>query len=341
MANDIRRPFGGFGGQGAHGARARNRTMIVGAERAGQLRAGVFESQEQTDRPQELLPESFEQHGADKPSTAPSSHGSSDFQDVSSLLGDDASLQALDDIFDIPGEISYQAPQQPMAPEVPLQEPEPVSSVEPFPAVDPTQEIVQPKSFSVPRIMKAGGVVSPAPQSSWTESSTEQVEEVLRDDLHNNEYEEVSPALERAVQLSNARHGEEEEEYQMEARHDEVFWKSDSPLVGFFVSYDHDPRGAYVELRTGRLIVSSQREESGSCFVISDPSVSPMHAIMRVASNSVQVLDQLSEAGTRVKRGGSQEEIFLSGEKSTLSHGDIVFFGERKFYVLLVVRDDG
>jgi hypothetical protein len=65
-----------------------------------------------------------------------------------------------------------------------------------------------------------------------------------------------------------------------------------------------------------------------------------MHAIMRVAAGGhVQVLDQLSESGTRVRHYGQAEEAFLSGEKSSLSHGDIVFFGDRKFHVLLVAGE--
>jgi hypothetical protein len=121
---------------------------------------------------------------------------------------------------------------------------------------------------------------------------------------------------------------------------DLIYWKSESPLIGFLVTYDHDPMGSYVELRQGRLIVSNQREESGSCLVVIGESVSPMHAIMRVAPGGViQVLDQLSEAGTRVKHFGQTEEEFLSGEKSSVSHGDILFFGDRKFHVLLVVGD--
>lgn len=122
---------------------------------------------------------------------------------------------------------------------------------------------------------------------------------------------------------------------------DHIHWKADSPLVGFLVTYDHDHKGSYVELRQGRLMVSNQREESGSCLVVLGDSISPMHAIMRVAPGGVvQVLDQLSEAGTRVKHMGQEEEEFLSGEKSTVSHGDIIFFGDRKFHVLLVVGQD-
>lgn len=338
MANDIRRPFGGFGGQGAHGTRARNRTMIVGSEQAGQMRASVFEDEDRDNKPQELLPNSFDQR---EPSGQLSPTESTDYQRVTSMIGDEESLQALEDIFDIPGEPAYQPPQQARAEEPVSYEPEMNSTPSVSDAVDPNREIIQPKSISVSRIVKVGSFVPPSSESQWSEQSADTLHNLSNNESYQKEYDEVAPVSEKLASENNARHVEREESDPMDAQYDEIFWKSDSPLVGFLVSYDHDPKGAYVELRTGRLIVSSQREESGSCFVVSDPSVSPMHAIMRVANNSVQVLDQLSEAGTRVKRGGSQEEIFLSGEKSSLSHGDIVFFGDRKFYVLLVMRDDG
>jgi len=140
-----------------------------------------------------------------------------------------------------------------------------------------------------------------------------------------------------AVVQQTYQHAPSSGEYSMTQPHEEIFWKGSSPLVGFLVSYDHNPMGDYVELHSGRLVVSRNKEESGSCLVIRDESVSPMHAIMRVSgSGVVQVLDQLSESGTRVRHAGQRDEEFLSGDKTTLSHGDIVFFGERKFYVLLV-----
>ena len=120
-------------------------------------------------------------------------------------------------------------------------------------------------------------------------------------------------------------------------RPEEVFWKTLSPLVGFLVTFDNDPMGAYTELRSGRLIVTSEREATGNCLVISDSSVSPMHAIMRVTGGlTIQILDQLSENGTRIRRFGSDDEELLSGEKSTLSNGDVVIFGERKYHVCLL-----
>lgn len=149
------------------------------------------------------------------------------------------------------------------------------------------------------------------------------------------------PAMAQSAVSKESQQAQKEAEEMAEPR-DRIFWKAESPLVGFLVTYDHDHKGSYVELRQGRLMVSNQRETSGSCLVVLGESISPMHAIMRVAPGGVvQVLDQLSEAGTRVRHMGQTEEEFLSGEKSTVSHGDIIFFGDRKFHVLLVIGEEG
>jgi hypothetical protein len=127
------------------------------------------------------------------------------------------------------------------------------------------------------------------------------------------------------------------EEVEVEDLSDSITWTTESILVGFLISYDVNPKGHYVELRSGRLMVTSEFESSGNCFVVRHPSVSPMHAIMRVGTTgTVQVLDQLSEHGTKIRRAGTEEEEFLSGEKGTLNHGDTVVFGERAFYVCLI-----
>lgn len=116
-------------------------------------------------------------------------------------------------------------------------------------------------------------------------------------------------------------------------------WDAPSPVIGFLVCYEPDVNGVFVELRTGRLIVTSEPPSSGNSLIIQDESVSPMHAIMRIsASGEIQVLDQLSEFGTKILHAGSKNEEELSGEKSSLSHGDIIAFGEKRFHVCLVSR---
>ncbi len=121
-----------------------------------------------------------------------------------------------------------------------------------------------------------------------------------------------------------------------------VVWHKKTPIVGFLVSFDGNPNGEVFELRSGRLIVTSESSAQGNFLVCRDPSVSPMHAILRVSQGGeIQVLDQLSEFGTRIKRFGSDEEIELSGDKGTIEHGDVVTFGNRKFHVCLIALAPG
>lgn len=116
-----------------------------------------------------------------------------------------------------------------------------------------------------------------------------------------------------------------------------VEWKKLSKLVGFLVSYSSDSMGSYIELREGRLLVTSGHSSTDSCLVIADDSVSPMHAIMRIAADgSILILDQLSEQGTRIRRAESGKEESLMGDKSSLSHGDVVIFGECEYHVVVM-----
>lgn len=118
-------------------------------------------------------------------------------------------------------------------------------------------------------------------------------------------------------------------------------WVNEAPLLGFMVTYDRNRLGDVCTLRSGRMIVTSTAQPTGNYLLIDDTSVSPLHAIMRItASGEIQVLDQLSESGTFIRRFGAEEEIELSGEKSFLEHGDVIRFGERAFHVLMVVRNE-
>lgn len=116
-----------------------------------------------------------------------------------------------------------------------------------------------------------------------------------------------------------------------------VVWHKLSPIVGFLVSYDSNENGDVYDLRSGRLIVSSE-PAAGNYMLVRHDTVSPMHAILRItASGEIQVLDQLSEHGTKIRRYGSEEVEELSGEKGTVEHGDVLMFGERVFHVCLVM----
>jgi hypothetical protein len=121
---------------------------------------------------------------------------------------------------------------------------------------------------------------------------------------------------------------------------DRINWVKKSAIMGFLVSYDSNPDGDVFNLYAGRLVVTSEVPNSGNYLLLSGESVSPMHAILRLApSGELQVLDQLSENGTRIKHFGSDSWEELSGDKGTLEHGDIIVFGERKFHVCLVAKE--
>jgi hypothetical protein len=114
-----------------------------------------------------------------------------------------------------------------------------------------------------------------------------------------------------------------------------------SPIVGFLVSYDNDKFGEVFYLRSGRLVITSDLKAGGGSYMfVDDPSVSQGHAILRItAQGEIQVLDQLSEFGTKIRRCGSDEVVELAGDKGQLEHGDVLIVGERTFSVAIMIRD--
>jgi hypothetical protein len=118
---------------------------------------------------------------------------------------------------------------------------------------------------------------------------------------------------------------------------DKVIWSKEAPIVGFLVSFDNNPNGEFHVLRSGRLVVTSELPPSGNFLYLADQSVSSSHAILRIGTGGeIQVLDQLSEQGTRIRRFGAEEDEELSGEKSAVEHGDCICFGNRRFHVCIV-----
>ena len=406
MKDDTGRPGSGDKGLPA-GTRARNRTMIIGAERVSTLGATVERA-----TPIEPLGSRGEPHARDfdplgldtleqDEFVTPVSHhddfqsldeifgtmhegaratepqetvervtaGESGSKDASSTLMSDLGLdddfQSVLDVFEPPAATSGQvaAPKIVRSPSGNLNPPVQVVATDlfdPFAAMENEEE---------PRDPQMSAETSPVLRDSDLEETFEDVSNLdpvieespttptaVREDERAvpNERLIIPPSLHQTAgpavpsgegqvfpsELKTSTYQEAPDAELMSEPRDQIYWKSESPLVGFLVTYDHDSNGTYVELRQGRLMVSNQREDSGNCLVVVGDSVSPMHAIMRVAAGgSLQVLDQLSESGTRVKRVGQREEEFLSGEKSSLSHGDVLFFGDRKFHVLLVVGE--
>ena len=406
MSDETRRPNSGNGGEIPTGVRARNRTMVLGSEKVGSLRASLERPAPVSATPSHEAPTSVHENSVPDPFES---------DEYVSLTKDDDSLQSLDEIFGLPhgkaeGSSKATAPthddpfafddtaekdasstimsaggleddfaavtdlfeptevppativSQPSPPRIvrstttmapPASPPQqPVvhdDDLDPFAAMQ-DDEISQPPPITPPAVIDdldgmLGGLTE-IEELPVVQSAPVGAPKIVRPGdgagVHERSISvppppQPAPQVHPVAEVSNA---PKEAEAMTEPR-DRIYWKTESLLVGFLVTYDHDPKGSYVELRQGRLMVSNQREDSGSCLVVLGESVSPMHAIMRVASGGiVQVLDQLSEAGTRVRHMGQPEEEFLSGEKSSLSHGDIVFFGDRKFHVLLVVGED-
>lgn len=118
---------------------------------------------------------------------------------------------------------------------------------------------------------------------------------------------------------------------------DHIVWRRQTRLVGFLVALDGAEGDRYVELHEGRLLISSEQNATENCLVIPHPSVSTMHAIMRISRDgSILILDQLSEHGTTIKRVNDAREQSLMGDKEALHHGDVVVFGECAYNVCII-----
>lgn len=116
-----------------------------------------------------------------------------------------------------------------------------------------------------------------------------------------------------------------------------IFWSKETPLIGFLVALNDNARTKYYELHAGRLVVSSEPVVGGSYLLLKEDSVSPMHAVLKIAMNgTLQILDQLSENGTKIERFDSGEIVELSGDKANVGHGDVLSFGDCRYAVCLI-----
>lgn len=314
--------------------RARNRTMVMEGGRSHQIRAdlkALKEAKASGDvetrrRIEESLLDAFPGGGEEEHAEANSFQSAEPYEDpFVDLDAQEAvttesppQIEALDDIFDLPPDPIVPSASEPdmglleEASELMQSHEEPLEIPEPVPPRAP--------AVSVGRIVRPSAFVAPSPVEESEAPAVSEIQVPVKEIFESSE-----PDMEVA----------------MTSAHEQIFWKNEGRLIGFLVSFDHNPNGSYVELRPGRLIISCNKEASGSCLFIPDSSVSPMHAIMRVAEGGVvQVLDQLSEAGTRIRRAHGGEEEFLSGDKSNAAHGDVIFFGERKFHVCLLGFDE-
>ena len=169
-------------------------------------------------------------------------------------------------------------------------------------------------------------------ESEFFADSVEEVEEV-------NSFSEV-PLVEETEII------EEQEEMVSTAiktnnKDQDIVWSKETPLVGFLISLNEENYGRYYELHAGRLVITSEPVAGGSFLLLRNDSVSPMHAVLRIGMNgSLQILDQLSESGTKVLRFDNGQEVELSGDKAALNHGDVIVLGECIFSVCLISLRD-
>lgn len=120
---------------------------------------------------------------------------------------------------------------------------------------------------------------------------------------------------------------------------DHIVFKSKSSgkkLCGFLVCYFFNPEGEFWPIYESRIIVSKDvvRQETPT-LIINHESVDSFHAILKVSQGKVYVLDQLSESGTTIIKN-SGEELYLSGDKGEVVHGESIRFGQVEFKVCLL-----
>ena len=107
-------------------------------------------------------------------------------------------------------------------------------------------------------------------------------------------------------------------------------------LVGWMVSYE-DPNGRAIELREGRFFVTASSLKP-SDLVLSDPSVSTPHAMVKVTAQAeLQIQDLMSDRGVflREREGAAYQR---EAEEFTVRNGDWIRFGDVEFLVSLIAH---
>ena len=109
----------------------------------------------------------------------------------------------------------------------------------------------------------------------------------------------------------------------------------DGDLVGWLVSYDSNPNGESIEIRSGRCFIGRKRLRP-SDIVVDDASISTPHCLVQSdAAQGISVQDLMSIEGTYVCRsqGRKYEEY---ADRVKVNHGDTIKVGSVEFLVCLV-----
>ncbi len=115
-----------------------------------------------------------------------------------------------------------------------------------------------------------------------------------------------------------------------------ISFMTDSLLVGFLISFHKNPNGDFYELRAGKLIITNQPVSNINSLVITDDSISSMHALMKISENEITLFDQFSENGTSVKHMKDEEIKKISGDSEKILDKDLITFGNITFKVCLI-----
>ena len=104
--------------------------------------------------------------------------------------------------------------------------------------------------------------------------------------------------------------------------------RSASRLVGWLVTYSHDPNGADFRLFEGRNIIG--REFScGVC--INDPKVSGQHAVLLYRNGKFRIKDNFSANGTIVNGEDIDDDSVVLHDGDIIKVGDTVFLFRTAF----------
>lgn len=91
--------------------------------------------------------------------------------------------------------------------------------------------------------------------------------------------------------------------------------------------------GQSVELRTGKLLLTSSHIRDQNELVIEDPSVSVPHAMLHVGDSRIRVFDLVSEQGTSIERNGKLERVENFAD---LNDRDYLILGNVRLLVVLI-----
>lgn len=91
--------------------------------------------------------------------------------------------------------------------------------------------------------------------------------------------------------------------------------------------------GQSVELRTGKLLLTSSHIRDQNELVIEDPSVSVPHAMLHVGDSRIRVFDLVSEQGTSIERNGKVERVENFAD---LNDRDYLILGNVRLLVVLI-----